>query len=89
MERRTLIACATLSGVALTGTGLAQAADDARALIDRFAATLSAHDIAAFSKLFADDYVNHQRSAAASGPAAGKSPKQATIDFSRLGSPHS
>jgi hypothetical protein len=31
----------------------------ARSLSERFAATLSSHDIAAFAALFAEDYVNH------------------------------
>jgi SnoaL-like domain len=47
-------------------------------LLQRFTATLSAHDIAAFAALFAEDYVSHQTSAAAPPPPAGKSPKQAT-----------
>ncbi|TPK16427.1 ester cyclase [Mesorhizobium sp. B2-5-7] len=46
----------------------------------RFAATLSAGDIDAFSELFADTYVNHQQSAAAPPP-ANVSPKQATVAF--------
>jgi predicted SnoaL-like aldol condensation-catalyzing enzyme len=49
--------------------------------MQRFAATLTAHDIAGFASLFADDYVNHQMSAAAPAPPAGKPPKQATVDF--------
>jgi predicted ester cyclase len=53
----------------------------ASSLPDRFAAALSAHDIKVFADLFADDYVNHQFSAAAPPPAAGKSQKQATVDF--------
>jgi hypothetical protein len=53
--------------------------DGARSLSERFAATLSSHDIAAFAALFAEDYVNHQMSAAAPAPPPGKSPKQATL----------
>jgi len=53
----------------------------AKSLPERFAATLSAHDIAAFAALFADDYVNHQVSAAAPPPPPDKSPKQATVGF--------
>jgi hypothetical protein len=42
---------------------------------------LSSHDIAAFAALFAENYVNHQISAAAPAPPPGKSPKQGTVDF--------
>ena len=72
-----------LSGVALmAATPVAASADaDASGIVERFAAALNAHDIAAFADLFAEDYVNHQRSAAAPAPPAGKSPKQATLDF--------
>ena len=52
-----------------------------QAMAERFAATLSAHDLAAFAALFAEDYVNHQASAAAPPPPAGVSMKQATVDF--------
>jgi len=52
-----------------------------RQLAEAFAATLSAHDMDGFAGLFADDYVNHQVSAAAPAPAAGISPKQATVGF--------
>jgi hypothetical protein len=48
---------------------------------------MSAHDIAGFAELFADDYVNHQKSAAAPTPPAGKSAKQSTVDFFGRGSP--
>ena len=71
---------AATAGGALTTPALAQDAD-AAAIPQRFAATLSAHDITAFAALFADDYVNHQVSAAAPPPAAGKSNKQASVDF--------
>lgn len=50
-------------------------------LAERFAATLTGHDIQGFAALFAEDYVNHQVSAAAPPPAAGKTAKQATVDF--------
>jgi len=50
-------------------------------LAEAFAATLSAHDIDGFAALFADDYVNHQVSAAAPAPAAGVSAKQGTVGF--------
>ena len=41
---------------------------------------MSAGDIGGFSDLFAETYVNHQKSAAAPPP-AGVSPKQATVAF--------
>ena len=80
MERRKLLLAG--AGAALVGTSRAFAQDTiASSLPDRFAATLGAHDIKAFAGLFADDYLNHQFSAAAPAPPAGKSQKQATVDF--------
>jgi steroid delta-isomerase-like uncharacterized protein len=78
MDRRMLITGAAAAGSALAVPAAAQ--EDARSVVDRFAATLNAHDIAAFAALFADDYVNHQVSAAAPPP-AGKTPKQGSVDF--------
>jgi len=78
MDRRAL-----LLGGLLTGAGLAPAlAEDspARALPHRFAAALTAGDMKAFADLIADDYNNHQNSAAAPAP-SGKSMKKATVDF--------
>ena len=70
MERRKLLlAGATAVAGAMASNALAQNAA-ASTLPDRFAAALSAHDIKAFADLFADDYVNHQFSAAAPAPAA-------------------
>ena len=80
MNRRHLIAGAATAAGALAIPALAQD-DIVRSLLERFTATLSSHDIAAFAALFAEDYVNHQMSAAAPAPPAGKSPKQATVDF--------
>jgi ketosteroid isomerase-like protein len=80
MKRRHLIAGAASAVGAFAIPALAQD-DMARSLLERFAATLSSHDIAAFAALFAEDYVNHQMSAAAPAPPPGKSPKQATVDF--------
>jgi steroid delta-isomerase-like uncharacterized protein len=81
MERRKLLlASATAVAGAMASNALAQNAA-ASTLPDRFAAALSAHDIKAFADLFADDYVNHQFSAAAPAPAPGKSQKQASVDF--------
>jgi steroid delta-isomerase-like uncharacterized protein len=80
MDRRTM-----MSGLLIAAASAPAAAQDdgqgARALAEQFAATLSAHDIAAFAALFADDYVNHQSSAAAPPPAPGVSPKQGTTAF--------
>jgi steroid delta-isomerase-like uncharacterized protein len=52
-----------------------------RELAEQFAKTLSAHDIDAFGALFADEFVNHQVSAAAPTPPQGVSAKQATVGF--------
>jgi len=52
-----------------------------RSVADRFAAALSAHDIAAFAALFAEDYVNHQMSAAAPRSPPGEPSKRLTVDF--------
>lgn len=81
MERRLLLTGAALVGFAIAGRAEAQTDDEVRSLIDRFATTLTAHDITGFAALFADDYVNHQLSAAAPAPSAGKSMKQASVDF--------
>ena len=78
MDRRIFMAAS--AGGMLASVALAQDAD-AATIPQRFAATLSAHDIAGFAALFGDDYVNHQVSAAAPPPAAGKSQKQASVDF--------
>jgi steroid delta-isomerase-like uncharacterized protein len=79
MERRLFITRAAAAGGALAVPAFAQ--EDARTVVDRFAAALSTRDTAAFAALFADDYVNHQASAAAPAPPARKSEKQATVDF--------
>jgi steroid delta-isomerase-like uncharacterized protein len=81
MDRRNL-----MMGLALAGTGGLSAAASAQSnatdpTIAAFARTLSAHDIDAFAALFADDYVNHQTSAAAPSPPAGTSAKQASVGF--------
>jgi len=49
-------------------------------IIERFAETLTAHDLDALAALFADGYVNHQLSAAAPPP-AGVPSKPATVNF--------
>ena len=80
MQRRHFLSSAALVAAAAAIPDAAEA-EDAGAVVERFAAALSAHDMAAFADLFAEDYVNHQRSAAAPAPPAGKSPKQATLAF--------
>jgi steroid delta-isomerase-like uncharacterized protein len=71
-------------GLALGG-GLATTAFAAnrssRQLAERFAATLSAHDMDAFAALFSDGYINHQTSAAAPPPPANVTAKQGTVGF--------
>jgi steroid delta-isomerase-like uncharacterized protein len=80
MDRRTVIA-GLLAGAAAGGEAAAQAPPPGRRIVEQFAATLTTHDIAAFAALFAEDYVNHQTSAAAPPPAPGVPPKQATVGF--------
>ncbi len=79
MQRRTLIAGAALLGVAPLVSRTAAGAGET--IANLFAQTLGAHDLAAFAALFADDYVNHQSSAAAPAPPPGVSPKGATVAF--------
>jgi predicted ester cyclase len=81
MDRRSLMTGVALAGGVLAVPAAARASGGPRSVAERFAATLSAHDIAGFAALFAEDYVNHQLSAAAPAPAAGKTPKQASVDF--------
>ena len=78
MKRRTLLAGGALAGAAAL---LAKESEAADAMVARkFADSLSAHNLDAFAALFAEDYVNHQSSAAAPPP-AGMSAKAATIAF--------
>jgi predicted ester cyclase len=49
-------------------------------IVEKFAAALTARDLKAFGDLFAGDYINNQRSAAAPAP-SGKSAKTATVEF--------
>ena len=81
MRRRVMITGASLAAAMRMGEARAQAIGASGQVIERFAATLSAHDIEAFAALFADDYVNHQTSAAAPPPPAGKTDKQSTVAF--------
>jgi steroid delta-isomerase-like uncharacterized protein len=80
MDRRSVLA--GLCGAAVVLPGLARADTRTPAQLgEAFATTLSAHDMNGFAALFADDYVNHQVSAAAPPPPAGALHKQLTVDF--------
>jgi steroid delta-isomerase-like uncharacterized protein len=81
MDRRHILKAVTLAGSAIAVPAFADEANTAAPLIEKFAATLSAHDIGAFSALFSDGYVNHQLSAAAPPSPQGKSPKEGTVAF--------
>lgn len=76
MQRRQILAL----GLAAAGLASAARAAEAADITRRFADALNAHDIAAFADLIADNYENHQTSAAAPSP-SGKSAKRATVDF--------
>jgi hypothetical protein len=79
MDRR-LVLAGIGAGAVLASTTIAEAATASpRNLAQQFAATLTAHNIDAFAALFAEDYINHQTSAAAPPPAAGVTPKQGTV----------
>ena len=78
MDRRVLLMGGLAAGAAFSP---ARAEDSpAKTLPQRFAAALTAGDMKAFADLLADDYVNHQNSAAAPAQ-SGKSMKKATVDF--------
>ena len=79
MRRRTWIAGAALIGAAPLVARAAKAANSA--IAERFAQTLSAHDLDAFAALIAEGYVNHQASAAAPPSPPGVTPKAATVAF--------
>ena len=81
MKRRNLLMAGAAAAAGLMSPRAPAQNAATPSLPDRFAATLSAHDIKAFADLFADDYVNHQASAAAPPPASGKSQKQGSVDF--------
>ena len=81
MNRRLLLSTAAGAAGIVALPALAAAAPDPRAIAEQFAATLTAHDLAAFADLFADDYVNHQLSAAAPPPPPGKTAKQGSVAF--------
>jgi steroid delta-isomerase-like uncharacterized protein len=79
MDRRTVVAGLALAVSSALGDGAA--AQSEPGVIAAFARTLSAHDIDAFAALIADDYINHQVSAAAPKPPPGMSTKQASVAF--------
>lgn len=79
MRRRTVIAGVGLLASACWTAKRAHAAD--ASIAERFAQTLSAHDIDAFAALYAEDCVNHQVSAAAPPRPPGVKPKAATVAF--------
>jgi steroid delta-isomerase-like uncharacterized protein len=82
MTDRRLVLTMIGAGAALGVSGVAAtSAASPRDLASQFAATLSAHDIDGFAALFAEDYINHQSSAAAPPPAAGVTPKQGSVAF--------
>ena len=79
MDRRNLLVSGLFAGAALAA-GDAHADEATADIPRRFAAALNARDMHAFAALFAEDYVNHQVSAAAPAP-AGVAAKQATVSF--------
>lgn len=79
-NRRQVTAAGLLLAGGLAKGASAQQAATPQSVAERFAATLSAHDIDGFAALFADDYVNHQVSAAAPPP-ANISAKAASVAF--------
>lgn len=82
MNRKTLLATAGgVAGLLAVPNVIDAAPADSRALAERFAATLTAHDMTAFAALFADNYTNHQVSAAAPAPPAGITDKQGSVAF--------
>ena len=83
MDRRNMMRGLAIAGAGFSVMTPSLAAPDPRVktLAEQFAGTLSAHDINAFAALFADDFVNHQRTAAAPAPPAGTRPKDATAAY--------
>ena len=82
MTDRRLVLGLIGAGAVLSVPGVAAtSAMSPRDLAEQFAATLSAHNIDGFAALFADNYVNHQQSAAAPPPATGVTPKQGSVAF--------
>ena len=80
-SRRQVTAAGLVVAGGFVSPVFAQGGSSPSSLVERFAATLSAHDIDGFAALFSDSYVNHQVSAAAPPPAANVGPKQGTVAF--------
>lgn len=82
MDRRTAVAGAfsLVPGFAFAASAKGTS-DDSASMADKFARTLTAHDVPSFAGLFAESYRNHQTSAAAPPPPSGKSMKQGTVDY--------
>jgi hypothetical protein len=80
-RREAVTAVGLLFAGGLTSPVFAQSGSSTTSLAERFAATLSAHDVDGFAALFSDNYVNHQASAAAPPPPPNVTPKQGTIAF--------
>ena len=80
-RREAAAAVGLLVAGSLASPAFAQSGSSTASLAERFAATLSAHDIDGFAALFSDNYVNHQVSAAAPPPPANVTPKQGTVAF--------
>jgi predicted SnoaL-like aldol condensation-catalyzing enzyme len=80
-RREAVTAVGFLLAGGLASPALAQSGSSTASLAERFAATLSAHDIDGFAALFSDSYVNHQVSAAAPPPPPNVTPKQGTVAF--------
>jgi ketosteroid isomerase-like protein len=80
MDRRNVLI--GLLGAAAVAPGIARAETRTPSeLAEAFAATLSAHDMDGFAALFAENYVNHQLSAAAPPPPPGAPAKRGTVGF--------
>jgi len=79
MNRR--VAIASLGALAASLARTPALATEAAEVPVGFAEALSAHDLDRFAALFADDYINHQISAAAPPRAAGTPAKKATVGF--------
>jgi steroid delta-isomerase-like uncharacterized protein len=78
MNRRSLLVSGLVAGAALAAGEAG--AQDAADIPKRFAAALNAGDMHAFAALFADNYANHQVSAAAPAP-VGITAKRGTVSF--------
>jgi steroid delta-isomerase-like uncharacterized protein len=80
-RRQALAAAGLLVAGGLVPPVFAQKSSSPTSLAERFATTLSAHDIDGFAALFSDSYVNRQVSAAAPPPPANVTAKQGTVSF--------